>query len=422
MCKIMVLKGIENSAMALDFMKAVAPSMSFGNNDGIGYSAINSSNKLFSEKWHVNNQFLQTDVVIDAETLEKLEPFRKRLPNVSLNYQKYGDVTREDLRTVTLHTRFATCGKEFANTHPFIDHEMSLIHNGGISNCNTLALNRVSTCDSENALQLYNNKQLNLQTTADKFQQFTDELKGYWAFAFLAKDGNGDYMLDIVRERASLHFSYIPEMGADCIVFATTAEIIEKGIKELGLPERKKIFNLTEFNYNRFNAVTGELLLSHQLTESALNGYSYDYRNYNKFYNKKNNVTTYYPKEKTLVEVKTPTVDEIYEGYMTDKTAKIAERKFKEAMLGIVDDDLAIESFYDIEQLLIDRLYDYDKLMNTSYGDSFEDLPVKVRLFIERKEEEDYIIFDDVLIMIETYIDTGSISGIYKVYKTNKRA
>lgn len=450
MCKVMILTGVQDSKLALEFMKAVAPSMSLFNTDGIGYSAINSKNQLFSEKWHNNRQFLDTESVIDQETLTALEPFRKKLSGLALNYQPYGEVTRDDIRTVTMHTRFATCGKEFANTHPFIDHGMSLIHNGGISNCAELGLNKISTCDSENALQLYNNMGLNLTKEKGAFQSFTDQLKGYWAFAFLAKDQDGNYMLDIVRERASLYWTYLPELGEDCIVFATTSETIDTGCKALGLEVRKKIWTLTESNYHRFNAVTGEIVMDiHKLKESTLNKYVYNY-NSTKHYksNKRNadvdvvdniqyiNGKKYVNGElETLVEDEILTVDEIaqanfltstdgkeeYEGFRANKEEISKAKKFKESLQG-VSDDLDIENFFDKDAILTERLTDYDKLMNTMYRDVYDDLPFNVRMFIEKKEDEDYIIFSDVIEMIDQYVETEAVSQIFGVYKKNKRA
>src|ERR1017187_515079 len=104
MCRILIIKGIEDSKLALDFMKAASPVMSDGNTDGIGYSAINSKNQLFSEKWHKNKHFLDTESVLDYNTMKALEVFKKRLPtNVTQNYARYGKVTRDDLRTITMH-------------------------------------------------------------------------------------------------------------------------------------------------------------------------------------------------------------------------------------------------------------------------------------------------------------------------------
>lgn len=405
MCKVMILKGIENNSIALTFMKGVANTMSIGNSDGIGYSAINSKNKLFSEKWHNNRQFLDTETVIDSTTLQQLEPFKKRLPSVALNYASHGKVTRDDIRTVTMHTRFATCGREFQNTHPFITNDISLIHNGVISNAGELNLNKVSTCDSENALQLYNNLALNHTTQNADLQSFVNKLKGYWAFGILAKDADGIYHLDVVRERAQLHWTELPELGENCMVFATTKEIIEDGIKSVGL-DKREIYVLPEYLYTRFNALTGDFVFEEQLEESMLNRYIAPVKTYSPHsHYSYNNKTNQYERTFNFID------DDIYEGFSFNKPTTTTPA-----------DELTIESFYDTEEPLLDRLYNYDALMGTQYGTNFEDIPVKIRMFIERKEEEEYLIFDDILIMIEEFIETQNINSIYKVYKEKKRA
>jgi len=424
----MILKGIQDSALALEFMKAVAPNMSIFNTDGIGYSAINSKNKLFSEKWHNNRQFMQLDTVVDSSTLEALAPYKSRLPDLTLNYKSYGKVTRDDLRTVTMHTRFATCGKQFENTHPFIDNDMSLIHNGVISNSHTLGLNKISTCDSENALQLYNNEKLNTKNKVEDFQAYIDKLKGYWAFAILAKNAKGVYMLDVVRETASLYWTLLPELGEDCAVFATTMEIIETGVKALGLKPRNKIYSLMESNYHRFNAVTGEFIENFPLDDSALNSFGYQ-TYYNKKWRNKDTKTVTKKEDIEIVEEipqlpTVPTVDEIFEGYTKENDAtRDAITASRSNFQGTNLDEPSIDEFYDTNTPLLDRFFDYDKLMGTSYGNSFEDLPARTRAFIERKEEDNYIDFDDTLLMIEFYQESdGKISGIYDIYREKKKA
>lgn len=413
MCKIMVLKGIEDSPRALQFMKSVASEMSFGNTDGIGYAAVNSQNKLFAEKWHNNNHFLDTESVIDEQFLATMEPYKKRLPDLKLNYKAYGDVTRDDLKTVTMHTRYATCGRTFENTHPFVDNDMSLIHNGVISNAYELKLNKISTCDSENALQLYNNLSVNLETEPDSVQSFVDKLKGYWAFAFLAKNGAGQYMLDIVREGATVFWAEVPELGEECLVFATTKQIIEAGLKALDLPARD-MWYLPESNYHRFNAVTGEYIDNFLLAESALNISKYHYPNsyHNKGWKSKYNFDTLND-DKKEEEVKsdiTPVTTNV------DNQLKI----IKKVLQGV--DDTNIDSFFDTGTLLIDRLYSYDRLMGTNYGLSYEDMSDKFKLMIERKEEENYIIFDDIMAIIEKFQETGLHKDAFKVYNSKKRA
>lgn len=396
MCKVMILKGIQDSKLALDFMKAVAPNMSLFNSDGIGYSAVNSQNKMFMEKWHYNKQFLDTDTVIDAETLKMLEPFKNKLPYVQQNYTNYGDVTRDDLRTVTMHTRYATCGKTFENTHPFIEGNTSLIHNGVIRNADALNLNKNSTCDSENALQLYKNLNINLETSPDNVQSFIDKLKGYWAFAFLSPDANDRYMLDVVREGASLYWALLPELGEHCAVIATTQEIIEIGVRELGLEPRAEIVLLSESNYHRFDAVTGEFIDNFILDESELNKIVV--------------YTNKYPPRSHYIDY------DSYESYETYKSKEFIDKETK------TFDDIGFDSFFDTNEPLIDRLSDYDKMFNTAYLDTYEDIPRVTRLFIDRRESEEYITFDDVLKLIEAFQENESTSELLAEYRKLKRA
>ena len=398
MCKVMILKGIQDSKLALDFMKAVAPNMSVYNSDGIGYAAVNSQNKMFMEKWHNNKQFLDTDTVIDDETLKLLEPFKNRLPYLSLNYGKYGEVTRDDLTTVTMHTRYATCGKTFENTHPFVEGDTSLIHNGVIRNQDELNLNKNSTCDSENALQLYKNLNINLETSPDNVQEFIDQLKGYWAFAFLSPDANNRYMLDVVREGASLYWALLPELGEHCAVIATTKEIIEIGVSELGLEARTEINLLSESNYHRFDAVTGEFIDNYILDKSLLNKPLYVPQN---VYPMRSHFNDDYDTDS-------------YSSYRAKETTAINnERTF---------DDYGFDSFFDTNEPLIDRLSDYDKMFNTAYLDAYEDIPRTTRLFVDRRESEEYITFDDILKMIEAFQENDAIADLLSVYRKLKRA
>jgi predicted glutamine amidotransferase len=417
MCKVMIMTGIQKSDLALKFMQSVAQNMSFGNNDGIGYSAINSNNELFSEKWHNNHFFMNTDKVIDQLTLDALMPYKDRLPALNKNYQSYGNVTRNDIKTVTMHTRFATCGKTFENTHPFIDNEISLIHNGVINNSTTLT-NKISTCDSETALQVYIKDQINLQVNKEHLQSFLDQLKGYWAFGILAKNQEGIYNLDVVRDGASLYWTYIPEIGRDCMIFATTQEIIETGIKSLDLPKRDKIHFLTEHTYIRFNALTGQIIESLELKESKLNKPVYinyskntSYNNYSSYDKYSDSFDEYYQEmyeknRKAATNFLGEDIEDIYEGYKTTS----------------VGDDLDIESFYDTEIPLLQRLKVYDELMASTYHDLLESYTPKTISFITKNEERGTISFDDVLDMIDAYAESGRLSDMSKVYSLRKKA
>ena len=416
MCKVLILTGIEDSDLALKFMQSASVPMSFADRDGIGYSAINSKNQLFMEKWHNNTKFLDVDSVLTKEIITELEPFKARLPMLSENYTSYGEVTRNDLRTVTMHTRMATCGRTFENTHPFIDKEVSLIHNGVISNSFELNLNKVSTCDSESALQLYINNEINLTDNEQKIQEtFLDKLRGYWAFGILAKDAQGQYMIDIVREGASLYWAELPELGANCHVFATTENIIKTSVSALGL-EKRKIHLLPEYNYHRFNAVSGEYINDFTLAEGILN----------KPYTPAHSTYKGNPNTNTRKDYSDKFYDRDYSAYDYYEdmgyNPNISKEVEDASIMSATSDDFIIEGFYDTEEPLIDRLYEFDELMNTNYGRSFESIQLSYRVFLERKEEEEYVIFDDILKIIEEFNASNLPTTIFKAYRELKRA
>jgi glucosamine 6-phosphate synthetase-like amidotransferase/phosphosugar isomerase protein len=405
----MILTGIENSEMGLEFMKAASVPMSAYDRDGIGYSAINSQNQLFMEKWHNNSKFLDTDTVLDSATIAALQPFKSRLPSLSTNYTSYGNVTRNDIKTVTMHTRMATCGKTFENTHPFIDQETSLIHNGVLTNAHELNLNKVSTCDSEVALQLYLNSNLSTTEKALTIQNgLLDKLKGYWAFGILAKNQDGDYILDVVREGASLYWCEIPEMGKNCTVFATTEAIIVSSLMVLGLPKREKIYALTESNLSRFNAITGALVADIPLAESSANF------KVTSMYNKR--VATKSSKE-NFRDYSDPYYyrdNDVYETVYSNNETETVNK---------VDDfDFQIDAFYDTNEPLLDRLFDYDELMSTDYGNCYENIAMPQRMSIEHMEENEYLTFDDILAIIEGHNATSLASTVSRMVKELKRA
>lgn len=366
MCKVLIMTGIDNSENALKFMKAAKEPMSRMDRDGIGYSAVNSNNELFMQKWHNNDNFLDTVNVVDKELLTELEPYKNRL-RLKENYTSYGNVTLDDLKAVTMHTRWATCGREFENTHPFVYNETSLIHNGTINNSRELNLNKISTCDSETALQVYLNNQVDKNPTTQNIQNFLDTLKGYWAFGILAKDSDGNYVIDVVREGASLYFCRIPELGKNNYVFATTEEIIKAGLTALGV--KSKISFFKESQYLRFNALTGELIIGETMKTSKSNSSKYSY---------------YSGNGKSAIEKD--------DSYFSKKNSTESE----------IDDQLAFME--DKSFPLFTRLDTYDDLMKTRISDIFVTMPEFLKNRLKVLEKIGTITFDEIVQAIEIYV------------------
>jgi len=276
MCRLLIMTGLQDSKLAEKFMIEAKDPMSIGNNMGIGYTAVKSNGDFFTERWHKNDMFFDRESVMTDDVIKQLEPFKKRLPKLDVNYSIFGDTNMNDIKSVTMHTRYATCGREFENTHPFVVGDSSLVHNGVISNSRSLDLNKISSCDSEAALQSYIKHGVNNDIKLT--QDWLDTLQGYWAFGIFSRDAQGNRILDITRNDASLYVSNIENFG---VVIATTPEIIKHSARNLNLTLSKEPELIQSNMLWRFDATTGNIIDKLELKDSKLNRsqsfYSPDY-------------------------------------------------------------------------------------------------------------------------------------------------
>jgi predicted glutamine amidotransferase len=265
MCKLLMMTGITESLTALEFMKRMAVPMSKRNTDGIGYTAVKSDGSMFAERWHNNYSFMDYKSIMVPKVAEQLVAFADRLPIGALdtNYNRRGVINYKDLKTVTMHTRFATCGTEFENVHPFIDKDTSLVHNGSIRNAFSgthsvgLDLNKVSSCDSEAALQTYIDQGVSGDTS--KAKKWLDILTGSWAFGVLSRNSDGLRILDVVRGSSWLYSMQVEGLGT---VFATDKDDVVGVCKDMNLTFIKEPSLMDMDSMFRFNAISGELLES----------------------------------------------------------------------------------------------------------------------------------------------------------------
>jgi len=259
----------ETNSNAVKFMKAMAPLMSQANTDGLGYSAAKADGTLFGERWHKNDDaFVLRHPVVQVNSekknssIEFLEKISKK-PTYQYNYHtskpsnynSYGEVDLTSLVAVTMHTRMATSGKEFTNTHPFYDPvaDISLIHNGIIRNDHEFEL-KLSTCDSEAILVSYVNNKVHLNP--EVVQTMCNELVGYYACGVLAKDSNGDRVLDVFKGNgASLHVTWVDQLNT--LVYSTSSSDIKAACEKLGFTYTD-VMEVLEGNLIRHDVLTGE--------------------------------------------------------------------------------------------------------------------------------------------------------------------
>jgi hypothetical protein len=259
MCKIMIMSGIKQekgiTSKVWDFVFSMSEKMSVRNDDGLGYAAVDRKGNLFGERWlnnedafSIRNDKKQKDIV------EKYKGFLKQEDE----YNYFGDF-ENNIAAITLHTRMATSGKQFFNTHPFIDNDTSLIHNGVISNTKELTM-KTSTCDSECILNKYLEE--NVNHDAKNIAKVSQALQGYYACGVFSRDLDGNRILDIFKDSsANLSAAYIKEF--ETVVFSTDLTDIEEVCEELKLTI-SSTFKVESNMHIRINPLTGEVLETHK--------------------------------------------------------------------------------------------------------------------------------------------------------------
>lgn len=262
MCKVMMMAGITSDTRdnAWKFIKEMAKEMSPGNMDGLGYAALSTDGELFGERWHHNAEAFNMRQV--SEPLSQLDSYlieayggALRKDRQPIRYNKFGSVNEEALAAITLHTRMATSGKEFMNTHPFVVGQTSLIHNGVIRNADRLEMKQ-STCDSEAILNLYVKHRVMQKPGA--IQAVAKKLQGYYACGVISRNDSDGAIMDVFKcNSANLTAAFVQELNT--VVFSTRIADIKAVCARLG-------FNvLSEFIFEgqtllRLDALTGEVI------------------------------------------------------------------------------------------------------------------------------------------------------------------
>ena len=225
MCKIAIIPGITNDTRsnALKLIKKLGDKMSvLPNNDGIGYSALNSKGKMFGERWKYNIDRFTTPPEESAGHKKRKGWYSKFVTQInnessSGTYNKFGDLNLDDVAAITLHTRNATSSRDFINTHPFVDGYTSLVHNGVIGNVSELEL-KYSTCDSETILNEYTRH--DVMNSPKSIQEVAHKLQGSYACGVFSKTDNDVHILDVFKSNTpNLSMGFVSEL--DTFVITT---------------------------------------------------------------------------------------------------------------------------------------------------------------------------------------------------------
>lgn len=262
MCKVFMVSGIKPETVenAWVFAQEMGKLMSKGNSDGLGYAAITNEGKLFGERW-LENKDAFAEAIVDttpfddelfANLGEAIDGSKKEFNKNKGEYNNFGKFEPDKIVALTLHTRFATSPKGMQNTHPFVDNNVSLIHNGVIRNPEAYGMKN-SSCDSESILQGY----LKEDVVSDpaNFQKVAEKLQGYYACGVLTNSETGP-ILDIFKgNSARLYAAFIKELNA--FVLSTDDDDIKNTAKYLGFT-MGEVYKINEGRFIRVNAITGK--------------------------------------------------------------------------------------------------------------------------------------------------------------------
>lgn len=296
MCKIYLASGINdtNRAGHKKLYEAMAKVMSkeYSHRDGLGYAAVDNEGNLFGERWLENSEAFEKRTPITDRERMFMKNFKGFIDKKE-KYNSFGTVNLDKVTALTLHTRLATSGKEFKNTHPFVENDTSVIHNGVISNWKDLRVEQ-STCDSEAILTQYVDNEVGIDI--EKFREVAKNLSGYYACGIFSRDVEHNRVLDVVKSAsAQLVAAYIPEL--DSMVFTSLADQIQEGCKQADLVI-DGLFTVNPSSIIRINPITGDVGEFYQFEEKSYNNTTYDgywnghkWKSYDDNYNEDESVT-----------------------------------------------------------------------------------------------------------------------------------
>lgn len=270
----MFVIGAKNNKKLRDFCKFAAPIISRGNSDGFGYIAVKENNQVFTEKWLKNDDAFKGNPLTDAdrETISGMKDFIDA-PDLN-NYHTTGLKNWSQARSILMHARWKTNGGiEIDNTHPFMQDDTFLVHNGMIRNYADFGI-KATECDSISLLRQYLAN--DVANNASNIRDALEPMQGYWAVGVTAMSGdkrvvdiftsktatdsrtNTNYGKQNIGGSGTLAMTYVNQLQG--YVLATKQDDIEDVLKKLEWKHENKFFGVQEKRMMRFDAVTGEAL------------------------------------------------------------------------------------------------------------------------------------------------------------------
>ena len=228
--------------------------------DGFGYAAVDVEDRLFGERW------LEPHLIFKKFKSSVPENW-KDFSIEGNSYEKFGEgELSQQVKSLMIHARLATSEVAIYNVHPFIDDGTALIHNGVI-NKKGMKL-KTSTCDSEGALNEYNESVVG--SFPEQAQDFISTLSGWFALGIYAKSLDKSYILDVIKDAsASL---YIIRLDKEFDVFVTSLEDARRAARRGGMKITSHAQVISNI-FMRFNINTGEIIVLDKFNTKRVFGY-----------------------------------------------------------------------------------------------------------------------------------------------------
>lgn len=280
MCKLAAIVGVGAgvSKKLARFANALAHDIADSQRDGFGYAAFSADKgAMFGERWlDVDDVFTKRQLM--GEEALKLAKEMMGTVRITNDYNYFGprNLALSGVTTMILHGRTSTNTVSMDNTHPFVMHDVALVHNGSISNHYTVT-KKLSTCDSEAILIHYLNA--GLRDNIEEIDSFVNKLEGWFACAVLAKQTSGRWVADVFKDSTTpLYFSVIPELGG-AKVYATDDDSIRYACDKAKFKE-PAIYKVEPNTITRLDARSGAVLeaalFTREVKSASGKHYGYD--------------------------------------------------------------------------------------------------------------------------------------------------
>lgn len=215
MCKVFSMTNMSNVKITKKFLNIVRDEVcKTTDKDGFGYAILSDDGAIGGERTMKPMSF--NALSGDPDKLRTAS-----LPIVSRTRNVFGKIDFRKPKSFIAHGRYSTNTVNLENTHPFVNDDIAMIHNGVVSDADNMFKNLLKTsCDTEIILRAWEHGGM---------KTIESQVTGYYALAILDKVTK---QLHIVRDdKAMLYISY--SRTVDSYIIATTIDIIQSVAKKM---------------------------------------------------------------------------------------------------------------------------------------------------------------------------------------------